>query len=96
MGPKDHERIAYEWLDTALKQYGETEPPTGLEGRLLATLRAESERVPPRRNWWPALAAVAAMVIVAGVAATERAAPPAMIRGTKSAADSREWRISRV
>lgn len=62
----DHEKIADQWLDAALNQYGEAEPRTGLEGRVLMNLRIDRERLTERRNWWPAFVAVAA-VVVAGV-----------------------------
>lgn len=63
MEPRDHDRIAEHWLDTALKQYGEAEPRAGLEGRILANLRAANEQPAARRNWWPVVAAVAAIVL---------------------------------
>jgi hypothetical protein len=61
---KDHEKIAERWLDVALKQYGEAEPRTGLEGRVLASLQAQREQVLERRNWWPTMAGIAAMVLL--------------------------------
>jgi hypothetical protein len=64
---KDHQKIADQWLDGALKQYGDAKPRTGLEGRVLANLRAERDHQTAPRNWWPALAAVAA-IVVAGAA----------------------------
>jgi hypothetical protein len=52
-------------LDAALAKYAAVEPRTGLEERVLSTLRAEHARVPDRA-WlrWSLLAAVAVMVIV--------------------------------
>jgi hypothetical protein len=67
MEPRKHEKIANQWLDAALKQYGKAEPRAGLEGRMLASLRAEKERPVERRSWWPAVVAVAAIVVVGGV-----------------------------
>jgi hypothetical protein len=61
---KNRERLADKWLDAALKQYGEADPRTGLEGRVLANLRAESKRLAERRNWRRALAAVTAIIVV--------------------------------
>jgi hypothetical protein len=61
---KDRERLADRWLDAALKQYGEADPRIGLEGRVLANLRAESERLAERRDWRRALAAVTAIIMV--------------------------------
>ena len=68
MGPeyKDRERLADRWLDAAFKQYGEAHPRIGLEGRVLANLRAESERLAKRRNWRHVLAAVTAIMVVSG------------------------------
>jgi hypothetical protein len=66
MDPKAREQKLDAWLDDALAHYNDAEPRAGLEQRILATVRAE-ERT-PRRRWWvrwsPALAAVAAIVIV--------------------------------
>jgi hypothetical protein len=67
MEPRGDEKNASQWLDAALEQYGKAEPRTGLEGRVLANVRAEQERLPERWNWWPALAVVAVMLAV-GVA----------------------------
>ena len=64
MGPREHEKIASQWLDAALKQYGAAEPRTGLEGRVLAFLSAQEQGLATRRNWWPALVAVATIVVV--------------------------------
>ena len=60
----DRERLADQWLDAALKQYGQADPRIGLEGRVLANLRAESERLAERRNWQHTLAAVTAIIVV--------------------------------
>jgi hypothetical protein len=64
MEPKDHDKIAGRWLDAALKQYSNAEPRVGLEGRVSASLRAERESAAKRRNWWPALAAAVAILVV--------------------------------
>jgi len=58
-----------EWLDGALKRYGEGEPRLGLENRILARLHAE----PARRSrwWWPILAATAAAALIAGIRVSE-------------------------
>ena len=61
----DKNRSADEWLDMTLKHYGDAEPRSGLEGRVLATLRFERKRITvSRRNFWPALAGVAILVVV--------------------------------
>jgi len=67
MEPKEHGKNAEQWLYAALKQYGKAEPRVGLEGRLLANLRAEKEHVSERGNWWRALAGVAATLVVGWV-----------------------------
>ena len=77
MEPRGHEKIADRWLDAALKQYGRAEPRTGLEGRVLATLRAAKECPVERRSWWPAVVAVAAIAVVAGVIFLGRERPGA-------------------
>jgi hypothetical protein len=61
---KDHDKIAARWLDAALKQYGEAEPRTGLEVRVLASLQAEREHLGRRRSWWPTLAGITAIVLL--------------------------------
>jgi len=67
MEPKDRDHLAAEWLDAALKQYGEAEPRSGLEGRVLATLRVERERRATNQwRWWPALAVLAVVVLIGG------------------------------
>jgi hypothetical protein len=61
---KDQERLADQWLDGALKQYGEAEPRAGLEGRVLASVRANDQQF---AVWWqwPVGAAVAVLVLAA-------------------------------
>lgn len=61
----DKNRSADEWLDIALKHYGDAEPRSGLEGRVLATLRSERNRITVSRwNLRPALAGVAVLVVL--------------------------------
>lgn len=58
-------RSADEWLDIALKNYGDAEPRSGLEGSVMATLRSERNRITGSRwNLWPALAGAAVLVIL--------------------------------
>lgn len=53
-------------LDTALAKYAAVEPRAGLEGRILANLRAERSQVRSRSWWkWGLAAAVAAMFVIA-------------------------------
>lgn len=64
MEPSSKERFDEEWLDAVLKQYGLAEPRPGLENRVLANLRAEHEPASPGWQWWPAVAALAAIVMM--------------------------------
>ncbi len=52
MDPIKREPDIDQWLDAALSQYAKAEPRAGLEGRVLATLQAERNRVGLKRNWW--------------------------------------------
>ena len=63
MEPKGQEPQLDQWLDGALRQYGEAEPRSGLEGRVLANLRS-AESAPNPWRWWPLLGATAAMLVV--------------------------------
>jgi hypothetical protein len=72
MGPDDHNRFTEgwphnDWLDAALRQYGEAEPRPGLEERILANVRAEQGRS-VAWTWWPwtAVALAAIAIVVAG------------------------------
>jgi hypothetical protein len=51
-------------LDAALQRYSEFEPRPGLEGRVLANLQAERERLDTRVSWGAALAAIAVVGIL--------------------------------
>jgi hypothetical protein len=52
-------------LDVALAQFAAAEPRAGLEDRVLANLRLEEGRAPERSLWrWPALSALAAVLLV--------------------------------
>jgi hypothetical protein len=67
MKPKDQENL-HRWLDTALVEYGNTEPRPGLEARVLATLSAERERITARQRWfWALTLTVTAAVIILAV-----------------------------
>jgi len=50
------------WLDRALRERANAEPRNGLEERVLARLAA---RPPNRIAWWPVMATVAAVVVIA-------------------------------
>ncbi|HEY6184708.1 MAG TPA: hypothetical protein VIW67_20865 [Terriglobales bacterium] len=52
------------WLDQALTDYGNAEPRTGLETRILANLAAEKARASRRILWLWTLASVAVTLIV--------------------------------
>jgi len=65
---RDRERLVDSWLDASLKQYGETEPRPGPEGRLWANLRMERERRPDGRwRWAPGLAVLLAVMVGGGI-----------------------------
>lgn len=66
MGPQDKEQFVNDWFEDALKRYGEAEPRPGLENRVLTAVRTERERrMTRKRSWWPALAAVTAILTIA-------------------------------
>ena len=67
MDPTKREHDVEQWLDSALHQYGKAEPRTGLESRVLASLRAERNRITSRRRWWWAMGAVAAAAAIVAV-----------------------------
>jgi len=76
MDPMKQERDLNQWLESALSQYGKTEPRTGLESRVLATLQAERNRIASRRRWWWAMgtaAATAALALVVWLGHADRA-----------------------
>lgn len=59
----NHDKIVDQWLDRAIEHYGEAEPRAGLEGRVLANLRAVNEQPSAWRGWWPAVAAGVLMLV---------------------------------
>lgn len=89
MKPGDQERFIDEWLEGALKQRGRAEPRPGLENRILASIKAERERVPARGwSWWPVWAVAAAILLIAGVVllrSTQELAPPVVSHVTAPA-----------
>jgi len=53
-------------LDAALAKYASAEPREGIEGRVLANLRAERKRLTKPTRWrWSVIAALAAVIVVA-------------------------------
>jgi hypothetical protein len=66
MKPDERDRFIDTWLDDALRVHGAIEPRPGLEGRILANLRAESPRTARIGRWWPVLATAPAIVLIAG------------------------------
>lgn len=69
MESNERDRKLDQWLDEALKEYGEAEPRFGLEQRVVTHLHA-AERERQRTKWWrwmPAFAAIAAVIVI-GVA----------------------------
>jgi hypothetical protein len=66
MDSNEREKLIDRWLDEALKQCGSVEPRWGLEDRVLATLRTESERIPsPIWSSRPAWIMLATVVVAA-------------------------------
>lgn len=57
---EDRKQKIDKWLDAGLKHYTDAEPRQGLEGRLLATVRAEQQRPSFGPARWIAIAAVLA------------------------------------
>jgi hypothetical protein len=55
-------------LDEALKEYGNVEPRSGLEHRVLANLRIEQEHLTSRNQWWGWAVGCAVVTIAAVVA----------------------------
>jgi len=51
-------------LDIGLRQFGQADPRPGLEGRILANLQAADARLSHLGRWWPALAALSAVLLV--------------------------------
>ena len=64
MNDQEKEREIEQWLHSAISQYGSAEPREGLEGRVLANLRAEQDRLVRQRRWWWAVATVAAATVL--------------------------------
>ena len=64
MKTDERENLATRLLDAGLKKYADAEPRPGLEDRILSNLRAKRERVSAPR-WWPTVAAVAAVLLIA-------------------------------
>jgi hypothetical protein len=84
MEPKDRERFIDEWLARALQERGAGEPRPGLENRILASLKAERERVPVRtwawRPLWVSVAAILLIGVIGSLRRTpERAAPISVV-----------------
>jgi hypothetical protein len=57
-----------QWLESALSQYGNAEPRTGLENRVLANLQAERNRIASSRPWWWAAGAATATAVAIAMA----------------------------
>lgn len=74
------EREVDQWLDAALNQYGKTEPRTGLESRVLASLQAERNRMASRRRWWwwaaGTVTALAVILVAAWIGESGRGRKP--------------------
>ncbi len=64
MNPMDREREIEQWMSAALGQYGNVEPRTGLENRVLTNLQSERNRLASQRRWWWATGTVAAAAAI--------------------------------
>jgi hypothetical protein len=66
MNKKDMENDVFDReLDLVLAQFATVEPRAGLEERVLANMRTKQDRAEERSLWrWPALAALAAILLV--------------------------------
>lgn len=78
MNDMEKERAIEQWLDSAIQQYGRTEPREGLETRLLAGLRAERGRLDRRSRWTWAMGVVAAAAVLAALLVGLQKKHPAM------------------
>ncbi|HUM04701.1 MAG TPA: hypothetical protein VLT90_04515 [Terriglobales bacterium] len=69
MNDQEKERAIEQWLDSAIAQYSKAKPRDGLEGRILANLRAEAEkdRLATQRRWWWMVGVAAVAVVVVAV-----------------------------
>ena len=77
MNSEEKNRLAEQWLDAGLKALGSAEPQPGLEGRVLANLRAEEEKLSLRwRMWWPRLTTGVIVAIVAAAVIFLTRTPP--------------------
>lgn len=64
-GMNQHDTELDRQLDAALSKFATIEPRAGLQQRILANLRIEEERGMKRSWWrWPAVAALAAVIVV--------------------------------
>jgi hypothetical protein len=68
MDPINKQSDIDQWLESALSQYGKAEPRGGLESRVLASLRAERNRIAFARRWWWAAGMATATAVAIAVA----------------------------
>jgi hypothetical protein len=73
------------WLDAAIKQYGNVEPISGLEQRVLRNLQARPERNMPWQKWWVLAATAAVILLVAGIFLKESERQPQKIAAMRPA-----------
>ena len=77
-------------LDAALAKFTTAEPRTGLEDRILANLRIEQKRATERSWWrWPAVAALAAIIVVTAFLAWRSQKPPQTVAAQHQPAATR-------
>jgi hypothetical protein len=65
MDPLENERDVDQWLELELSRYGQVETRDGLDGRILANLQSERDRVASRSRWWRMVGVATAMAAVA-------------------------------
>jgi hypothetical protein len=73
---EDNDRFVEKLLDSALAQRRDAEPRAGLDGRILAHIRATaSERSAARKawKWWAAAATTAAVLVLVAIYSSNRA-----------------------
>lgn len=67
MALDNQKHLSDRWLDAAIKQYGDIEPDSGLEQRILRSLTTQPERNKLQQRWLVFATAAAIVLIVGGV-----------------------------
>jgi hypothetical protein len=76
MEARDKDNID-QWLDSALRQYGNAEPRSGLEGRMVTRLAAELQRQHATKRWLWGLASAACLIVAIWIGLGYRRLTPA-------------------